>query len=268
MYKNIVKISSEIPGQNLIILAGVHGNEYCGVEAIKKITKKLKIDNGSVSFIIANPKALKLKSRCYENNLNRMFKEELTKNEKLSYEYKRATLLKKYMDRSDILLDLHSTSDKDSIKFIICENNAKNIVKYLPIKLVVSGFDNIEPGGTDYYMNKIGKIGICAECGYDNSPASIETATECIIEFIKACGNIIDNKIIPKKQSSLKIFKNYYTTTAKFGLSKQFKNFEKIKYQQIIGFDSEKIIKAPCDCFILFAENSKEIDSEVFLLGK
>jgi len=168
-------LNGEKEGPRSIILAGVHGNERCGVEALQNLLPTLKINRGTVWFAYGNPRAIQKNVRYTEANLNRMFKpdKELTKEEKNSYEYERAQFLKTYLDKADVLLDVHSSFTQGAKPFVLCENNALEVAKNLPFDLMVSGFDEVEPGGTDYYMNKAGKIGICAECGYLGNPISI-----------------------------------------------------------------------------------------------
>ena len=182
MYENIKILKGKRKGPTSIIIGGIHGNETCGVNAVKKIFSTLKIDAGKVIIAFGNPKAIIKKLRFVESNLNRLFRpsKQLSKKEKSSYEYSRMLFLKKYLKQSDFLLDIHASFTPKSRRFIICENNANKIIKYLPFNLVVNGFDAVQPGGTDYHMNKIGKIGICVECGYKDDPKSNFIAEKAI----------------------------------------------------------------------------------------
>lgn len=268
MFEEIIRLEGAKRGLTSIILAGVHGNEKCGVEALSKIPPNLKIKSGLVLFGYGNPRAIEMNQRFIETNLNRMFKRDglLSKNEKASYEYKRAQFLKKYLKQADALLDIHASSTPNSRPFIICEANAQGITKYLPADFVVSGFDNVECG-TDYYMNSIGKIGICIECGYLGDPKSTQMAEESIFAFLKARGHIT-NGLIPRDQSYARIYEKYYAKTADFTLSKLFDDFEEIAKGQIIGTDGDKDVQAEKDSIILFASNQKQIGGEAFLLGE
>jgi succinylglutamate desuccinylase len=269
MFEKIIQLMGERKGPTSIILAGVHGDEKCGVKAFKKILPNLKIEKGRVFFGYGNPKAIKADKRFTEANLNRMFKNDsaLSLTEKRSYEYKRAQFLKKYLDQADALLDIHSSFTQNSKPFIICEANAKGIVKYLPVRFVVSGFDKTEPGGTDYYMNHSGKIGICIECGYLGDPKSTEIAGKSILAFLNARGHIT-NKTSFKKQSHIRIYDLYLSKTNYFALSKPFDDFEKISGGQIIGIDGGEKIRAKKESIILFARNRNQAGDEAFLLGE
>lgn len=269
MFEKITQIVGKEKGPTSIILAGIHGDEKCGVEALRKIIPNLKIESGKILFGYGNPLAIKVNQRFKEANLNRMFKNDnlLSKNEKESYEYKRAQFLKKYLNQADALLDIHASFTSNSKPFIICEANAKEIIKYLPINLVVSGFDKIEPGGTDYYMNSIGKIGICIECGYLGNPESKQVAEESVFAFLKARGHT-ENDVNPRKQSYVQMYDLYTTKTNSFSLSKQFNDFEEILEGQTIGMDGKREVRAKKKSVVLFAGNRSQIGEEAFLLGE
>lgn len=269
MFEEIIQVTGKKGGPTSIIIAGVHGNEKCGVVAFEKILPGLQINAGRVIFVHGNPRAIEESKRFTEANLNRMFKPDilLSENEKKSYEYQRAQFLKTFLNQSDVLLDIHASSSPDSKPFIICEANAKGVVEYLPVDLIVTGFDTVEPGGTDYYMNSIGKIGISMECGYRDDAKSSLVAEEGIYAFLKARGHITNNKT-PKVQSHIHMYDLYMTKTINFVLSKQFKDFEMISDGQVIGTDGIEEIVAKRDCIILFPQNIKQIGGEAFLLGE
>lgn len=269
MFEEVIELTGKERGSTSIVFAGIHGDEKCGVEAIRRILPNLKIKRGRVFFGYGNPRAIELQKRFTEANLNRMFRSDdlLSKNEKESYEYKRAQILKNYLNQADALLDIHASSIPKSKPFVICEENAKGIVEYLPINLVVSGFDKVEPGGTDYYMNSTGKIGICLECGYMRDSRSVKIAEESILVFLKAREHMA-NDIIPHDQSYIRMYRKYYTKTNNFILSKPFENFEIVEENQLIGIDGEEEIKSVKKSLILFAHNGTKIGDEAFLLGE
>ncbi len=269
MLKKITQIIGKKEGSISVIFAGIHGNEKCGVKALEKILPNLKIEQGQVLFGYGNPSAIEANKRFIGADLNRMFKSNdlLSRDEIKSYEYQRAQFLKSYLNQADALLDIHASFTPNSNPFVICEANAKGIIEYLPIDLIVSGFDEVEPGGTDYYMNSIGKIGICVECGYLDNPKSIETAEKSIFSFLKARGHIL-NDLAPKKQSYVRIYDLYLTKTDSFTLAKTFHDFEKVRKNQVIGKDGGKKVIAEKNGVILFTRNREQVGEEAFLFGE
>lgn len=269
MYEEFIKIKGKEAGPTSVILAGIHGNETCGIQAFQEIIPSLKIDRGEVWFGYGNPKAIEQSIRFTDANLNRMFKldTELTTQEKQSYEYGRAQIIKEYLDKADALLDIHASNTQGSKPFVICESNANQIVSQLPFDLVVSGFDQIQPGGTDHYMNRIGKVGISIECGYAGDPESTKKATESILAFLASQGHI-SKELVSQQQEKLVIYQLYQTQSDTFILSQIFSDFQEITANEIIGIDGDLEITAPEDSLILFARNRSKVDEEGFILIK
>lgn len=269
MYEKVIKVKGSKPGPISVIIAGIHGNEVCGLKALNKILPSLTIEAGLLYIVYGNISAIKKNKRFIEFNLNRLFKDEklLSALEKKSAESKRARIIKKYLDKADALLDIHASTSKNSHPFIICEKNAKDIFPYLPFDLVVSGFDKIEPGGTDYYMNKKGKIGICVECGYLGDDASADTAVKSIFSFLKARGHI-RGEIKKQKQKYINIYDLYIAKSAKFNLTKDYADFESISKGEIIARDNGVAVKAKRKSVILFPTNCRKPGEEAYLLGE
>jgi succinylglutamate desuccinylase len=269
MYENIIELKGKEEGPTSMILVGVHGNEKCGIEAVGIILHSLIVEKGRVLIAYGNPRAITENVRFTESNLNRLFKSDadLSLKERGSYEYSRAQFLKKYLDQADCLLDIHASLTPDSKSFVICEDNAEDIVKYLPVTLKVSGFDQVQPGGTDYYMNTKGKVGICVECGYIEDPLSTTVAEKSILAFLLAQGNIAGDVEV-YDQFSVKIEGIYRTKSNSFTLAKKFQDFEEVSLGEIIGVDGVDEVRMPVQGIILFARNRSAIGEEAFLYGQ
>jgi succinylglutamate desuccinylase len=270
MTDDVIELRGNTEGPTSIILVGVHGDEKCGVQAVEQMLPTLSIEKGIVYVCYGNPRAIQQNIRYTEANLNRMFKPDtmLSDFEKNSYEYSRAQFLKTYLDRVEVLLDIHASYVPYSKPFVICEPNAHDIAKYLPVDLLVSGFDAVEPGGTDYYMNSTGKVGICVECGYLGDEYATEIAIKSITAFLKARGHIQAETPEVFEQSLVEMYDLYYTKTDSFELTKDFKDFDELVPDQLIGVDGENDIRAKKDSVILFARNRSGIGEEAFLLGE
>ncbi len=270
MYEDFIEKKGTAPGPVSVILAGVHGNERCGVEAFEHLLPELKIEKGVVFFGYGNPRAIERDVRQTDINLNRLFRSdgELTDEEKNSYEYERVQLIKEYFDKADALLDLHATTIEGSPSFAIGEPHSDVLASVLPTDIVVYGFDTIEPGGTEYYLNQKGHMGLCIECGYYKDPKSVEIAEKSIMSFLQARGHIEGEPKKQEGQTRLRMFFQYLTKTDSFVLAKVFQNFEEVEEGQLIGTDGDEAVRAPASCRIVFAHNCNQKGSEGFLLGR
>ncbi len=264
----VIEIVGNLSGGTSMILVGVHGNETCGPQAMDYLLPRLEVEKGRLLIAYANPNSILRGVRSTDQNLNRLFKpvDQLSINELRSYEFQRALYLKTYLDQSDVLLDVHASSNPDSRSFIIAERNSDRITDWLPIKTIVYGFDAVEPGGTDYYMNSIGKIGICVECGVIGSDAALDTAVQTILAFLTVRGHI-PGVVKKTDKERIQMYDLYLTKTDSFRLRKELPDFAEIRKGHVIGKDGRVEVTAPQDSIILFAHNRKQKGEEAFLLG-
>lgn len=258
----VKEIKSKLPGANVVIIAGIHGNEKCGIKAFKHILPNLKIQKGKITFIIANKKAISKNKRFIEKDLNRCF----NSNKNNYYEERISKEIKKILNNSDAMLDIHSSFSKKSEPFCICEKHSLKTASYLPTKKIVINIDKFHHGSTDEYMNKRKKIGICIECGSNNSKNSTKVAINSIKRFCSAM-KLIDRKYKKQKQNIFKITKLHKNKT-KFKLKKEINDFRKIKRETTIGTEENNKIKVKKNDIILFAKNQKEANKECFLIAK
>lgn len=269
MTESLIELTGTEDGTTSIIIVGTHGNERCGIEAAERLIPTLTIKKGRVLFAYGNPEAIEQNIRFTEANLNRMFKSDdfLSEKEKSSYEYARAQVLKGYMNLADALLDVHASNTPNSKPFIICDERLNPIAKYLPFDLVVNGFNEIQPGGTESYMHAKESFGICIECGYVNDNNSTDIAERAILAFLAERGHIDQEKVI-YDQSVIEVDKLYLTKTDSFETERQFEDFEKMTKGQLIGTDGGENIYADKDGVIIFARNRNNTGEEGFVFGE
>lgn len=264
-----VIVKGDRPGKNLVILAGIHGNEVAGVEAFKEIIPTLTIQNGSVTFLFGNLEAIALRKRLVQVNLNRLFKKEsaLTQTEKESVEYSRSRQLLPYLEKADALLDIHSSGTPESQPFVICDGKSFDVAKYLPAAIISSGWDDIHPGSTDAFVNAKGGMGICIECGFHDDPSGIEVAKTAVLNFLYVMG------AMPGKLSDSTESKRYidvtstYITTTDFIPTRDFRDFERVKTDEVIGTDGGTEIKAKEEGVVIFVSPRKNPGEEAFVFG-
>ncbi len=263
-------VDSGTAGPTVVILGGVHGNETCGVEALP-VLSKVSLQKGKLILLYGNPLAIEQNVRFVEYNLNRLFcvDDDVPDGAKQSYEYQRSRQLLPYLDQADYCLDLHASFTPDSEPFIICESNAQDFIKYLPQNRVCYGFTRLEPGGSDGYMNNVGKIGVCVECGYLQDHASALAAVHSGRSFLQSLGMIAGDALrVNSAQQYLEAYELYYTKTDCFRLTRSYQDFEVLKVDEIIGFDGHEAVISSVEQMILFARDRSTVGAEAFLLVK
>lgn len=267
--QNFFSISGKVSGKIAVILCAVHGDEVCGVRAVEKVLKNIKINSGVVYFIVGNPKALEQNKRFVDANLNRIFRDDrdLSSEEKQSYEYKRSREIIPYLLQSDALLDLHSSASSNTKAFAICEKHSFSVAKNLPVEIISSGWDLLEPGGTDYFMNKQGKVGICVECGNHSDPKAEVVAYNSIVSFLESLGFLLGKKKTLVSKKYIKVT-SIYRSRVDFKPQKVFGDFEFISEGKEVGLDGKEKVYAPHDGYIIFCRKRKTPNEEAFLFGE
>ena len=262
-------IDSWISWPIVTILGGIHGNEICGIEAIDSIKNTLVLKKGKLFLLYGNIEAIEKNVRQIDCNLNRMFRDDsqLQNTEKETIEYRRSREIIPYLDLSDASLDLHSSPTQGSPAFIICEKNGAEIVKDFPFAFRCYGFSEIEPGGTDEYMNSRGKIGICIECGNHNAPDAKEKALLSIQKFLTYFDMIEADPIVQvfQKQEIFLAVRAYITQTENFRVIQSFRDFENIEQWQLIWYDGSESVFSKNTGKILFARDRNQLNVEAFI---
>jgi len=261
----IVK-NGKYAGKNIVILAGVHGNEICGVKAFDELIPKIEIEKGRVTFIYANIEAQKQNKRFTEKNLNRCFLDEQSEEIANTLEGKTAKAIIPFLKRADILLDIHSSKSCGDGGFFICEEDCLELVFCLSPKKVILGTYDVEKGSTNGYMYNSGKLGICIECGLHESEDSVKIAKETIIDIFKKLemingeNNKFDNKEIYRVKY---LYKN---KKGVFRLSKDLKLFKEVEERTLIGYDGGEEVYVEKGDVVIFAHETNEIGKECFMI--
>ncbi len=258
------------PGKNLVIMAGVHGNEPCGVNAFERLLPELVISRGRVTFVLGNPRAIERNVRFTEANLNRLFRpdNELPEAAKATYEYRRSRELLPLLEAADAVLDVHSSGTEDTLPFAICSARSLGTAQQLGFPIVSYGWDAIEPGGTDDYAERFGAEGICIECGYHEDPLTVDRAIDAIRRFLAIQGAYelpTSDARLPMKTVRVE---SIYKTTIGFAPTKVFNDFEPVMKGLCIGMDGSVRIKAPDDGLVVFVRERSGPNEEAFIFGR
>lgn len=254
------------PGNTSAILAGVHGDERAGIIALEQLLPTLQITSGRVFVIFGNPEAIKRGVRQVEENLNRCF---FPNRKATSLEARRAQEVLPILDQASAALDLHATRSASSVPFIIVAGAGLSLARQLNFPILSTGWNILEPGGTDGYMASEGKIGICAECGsIGDEGQGVHIATQTITDFLILRGHTTG---APSKSTSKRIVEvqqKVYRETNDFRFLKNFTDFERLPAGEAFAWDGPRsFIAKPGQC-IIFARPEKAIGDQVFILGK
>lgn len=264
-------LEGPLPGRDVLIIAGIHGNEPCGMRAFDEILPTLTIDAGRATFVLGNPKAIELGVRYVDQNLNRLFKPDamLSDAQKLSYEYARSRELMPLLAEADMVLDIHSSGTVDSTPFAICDRTRIAETCALPFSLLSYGWDVLEPGGTDDFVTGNGGYGVCIECGYHDDVEAVARARTSIYAFLNLAGAIqhVPDCTTVSAQHEIEVL-HIHKTNCNFVPNKFFSDFEPVSSGMVIGTDGEDEVKAPFDGVVIFVRSRQSSGEEAFILGR
>lgn len=180
---------------NLLLISGVHGNEYTPIEALFQLEKDEEYTNQllktykKVTFLHAvNEHGIKNNVRDYDANtdLNRIFSVDTIKNDLIEHVFD-----------ADYVIDIHSS--KDCTEFVLLNNNeyVKSYIKYCDdndIKYAVwEGSDNTIKS----YAIKNNKIAFTVECNGLNT-----VNHKSLLKTMKLIKKLTLNKMRPPVASS------------------------------------------------------------------
>mmetsp|Transcript_245 Transcript_245/g.370 ORF Transcript_245/g.370 Transcript_245/m.370 type:complete len:468 (+) Transcript_245:65-1468(+) len=207
--------------RRVLIIVGVHGNEPCGVLAVRQILEKFCLFRGSaeatskdfdrdecwddsplshlfehltIEFVLGNPKAYYSSKRFMRKNLNRLLDphllcdEEKAVREGYEYELQRARILNESIRHSDFVLDVHSCSaDTGSFALPSSMELSEDFAELLPVNYVVQSLAHMTiEGGTTLDAALLHNVpGICVECGKHDHPDVVARAAAVISSCLR-----------------------------------------------------------------------------------
>ena len=287
-YLNPITFEGSDTGPSLLILGAVHGNEPCGHIAIGRILelisrKEINIESGRVTFVqTCNPKALELKQRYAESNLNRRL---YPKSEPQTYEDHVGNELCPLLEQADLLLDIHSyRSGGTAFGFISPDQTEEELalLEYCNVPYGVFGFsdaykasnipvDDKESMGTREYLLTQGGRGITLECGQHDAPESIEVAYNAILNVLKGFGFIKGTSSVSKTPLSTISMKSVVYKERDGQLTRPFQNFEPIKKDEVLAkYDNGLEVKSPLKGYIVLPDPRPDmpVGEEWLYVGK
>jgi hypothetical protein len=135
------------------------------------------------------------------------------------------------------------------------------------VPIVLSWLDDLHPWGSDGYMNKIGKVWLCLECGYKSDTRGTQFAVDSILNLLTYTGNISWTPTIYTDAKSIHAESIYMADTAQFSFDHIYGDFDEVQKWEQIGILEGIPVIADKDCVIIFPNNSKNNLSEQFVIG-
>lgn len=213
--------------KNLLFVVANHGDELIGVKVINKF--KNNNFNKIFDILIGNPKALYLKTRFVESDLNRVFPGKSSG----TYEEKIAKKIIKISKNYKEVIDLHGSKSKTGIFIIITKLTKKNLylALRLNIKRIVIWQNTKETKGS---LSTFMPSGLEVESGFKDAPAVEKRLEKILKNFLMNYNKSLDYK---KSIKDKEIFEVIGKLERKNKKPKYLKNWKKIKnyYPLFVG---------------------------------
>lgn len=287
----ILEYEGQERGPLFFVIAGIHGNEKAGIQALRLVSKMLEVEpitNPEFSFcgkligLTGNVAAVNANVRYIDKDLNRIWSNEVINNIKkspkslLAAEEKEQLELLALIDkeiegyRPDkvYILDLHTTSSGGGI-FSIPNGDTESleIAKSLHAPVILGLLGDIA-GTTLHYFNKdlsteLGVTSVTFEAGQHEDPLSINRCIAAVITFLRTIGCVAQKDVENIHDDVLKnyarnlpvlsrlIYKHEILPGDNFIMKPGYKNFQPIKENEILARDRNGEILAQCDGLIL-----------------
>lgn len=199
------RFASSRPGPVVMVQALTHGNELCGAIALDWLLREgVAPLQGSLVLAFANVAAFDRfdpaephTARCVDEDLNRVWADDVLSGPRDSVELRRARALQPFVDDADLLLDIHSMSEPCR-PLMVCGTQDKNAAFArrlgMPADLLIdtghpAGLRMVERGGFGDPSSP--KRALLIECGQHWEAAAADVAIDSLVRFLHLTG-IVD----------------------------------------------------------------------------
>ena len=286
----ITTFDSGEPGLHVMIVAVVHGNELSGAIVLDHLMKNdVRPMLGKLSFAFANPEAYSAfdasnpwASRCIDEDLNRVWGNDVLNGEQNSLEVQRARDMRPILDQVDMLLDLHSM-DNATPAMMMTGAHAKG--QQLAKDIAAPEFIISDRGHTsgkrlrDYgeFDNPLsGKNALLLESGQHWEEQSKIVSIDLALRFLKLFGTIDMNTLmddhleLPEDQGLIEVTHSITIATHNFKWADEFIGLECLHDAgTVIGWDgADEVLTSYGDCVLIKPTTDLRKGQTAVRLGK
>lgn len=265
-------------GKIVTLVALTHGDEVIGLHIFMDLLLKLlkgKIQlTGQIYLLLANKDAYFADSRFVDTDLNR----EYANNPSNRLESRRALEIKRIVDGSDYVIDIHQCIEETLTPFFILPYSkesygwARKVAPNIPIIL----HRNISTANTlSKYSHAKGKKGVTFEVGSTGVDASqLEIGIDIVKKFIAYPDMKTSSDNIMEYTDTYEIEFIHPYAGEKVEFVKKFANFEDVKQGQLIAIANGIELVSPLTGKILlfprkwFSQDSKVVPEGIFAIIK
>jgi len=270
------------PRPRLAIVGAVHGNEHCGLEAIRRLEAEFAagdrvLSEGTLFLVHGNPEATVERRRFTERgvDLNRAFDyafvDELAR-EMWEPEHHRALALKPLLAHVDAVLDLHSTS-APTPAFAIASRVAASepFARALGLEYLTLGWDGPGLLGDRVLLGQLtlrDRPGVAVECGQHDDDAAPEVAYRCAIRALSHFGLI---KPLPDASSptmrTLVVRAAVKRPSENFRFEQPLQGMQSLPVGYVIGHGDHLAVTVRNPCIAIMPNDDVPVGEDMLYIG-
>jgi succinylglutamate desuccinylase len=276
LQRELGRVVGERPGPTLVVVGGLHGNEPCGVHALKRVLAGLEGHAGELCgellALAGNLTALAYRCRFVSHDLNRCWQSErvsvlLTGAGEADEEVEDKELrelvaaIEGAAARArgkTYVLDLHSTSGDGAPFGLIADTLlSRAVARHLPVPIVL-GLEEELDGTMLSYLGDQGHVTIGFEGGQHDAPSSIDHAEAAVWLVLEAAGLLQPGQLAPAALRQRLAaagaglpevvevrHRHPVTPEDDFQMQPGFRNFQPVATGQVLAHDRNGPVRVP-----------------------
>jgi succinylglutamate desuccinylase len=265
---NIFHFVGKKKGPSVALMGGVHGDEKMGICIIDILKKELPHQeiHGEIFLIVGNPEACEKGVRFLDDDMNRLFQEEILHYiqnlppHQRNREQKRILEILPILQKTDILLDIHSTISP-SVPFVFVENTKRHIslAHILGVQYIVSNGEHAPKdmkSCADNFVDRCGGVGITYESGWQKDTANVAEVLKNTKRFFCSVGSAFHGESLSftpqKKTKHIFLHTSLIPKEHSFRFQRIFRNFDFLPKGSIFATCGGEDILAEKDSYLLF----------------
>lgn len=307
MRRIIGQYSGNEKGPLLICLAGIHGNEPAGIQALELMFKMLEVEpitnphfrfKGRLIGLRGNLKAIQAGKRFIEKDLNRQWTTDNVDKCKIAPTHTLApeeqeikeliTIIDEevatYQPERLVLLDLHTTTATGGIFTVATDDDESVRIGVELHAPVVKGLLNGIKGTTLHYFNNQNfepdTVAVCFESGQHEEALSVNRAIAAITNCMRTIGCVRAEDVENRHDELLIEYSRHLPKVTEligyhpikegdhFEMVPGYVNFQAVKEGDVLAHDQHGPIKAAADGYLLMPLYQKQGDDGFFLIKK
>jgi succinylglutamate desuccinylase len=286
-------------GPTLLVIAGIHGNEPAGVEAVRRVLATLERvrprGRGRFVALAGNLQALERGVRFLASDLNRIWRADRLERvrsdghadaldpEERELRELDALIRRTLEDAGEVcFLDLHTTSSRSAPFAIINDTLAARAhARHLGVPIVL-GLEEQLAGTVADFAHKLGCVTVGFEAGRHNDPASVDVHEAAVWVTLKSAGLLLGGKDVPVRRSEqtlagaarglpryIEIIDHHpVREAASFRMMPGYRNLQRIPRGALLAYEKGKPVRARRSGRLLMPLYQGLGDSGFFLVNR